>query len=633
MRHLILGTAGHIDHGKTALVRALTGTDTDRLAEEKRRGITIDLGFASLDLEGGAHLGIIDVPGHEAFVRNMLAGAVGIDAVLLVVAADEGVMPQTREHLAIVELLGVRAGVVALTKTDLVEPAWLDLVVDDVRDQIRATPFAAAPIVPVSAVNGQGLDALRAALRIAAESVPDRPADTLFRLPIDRVFTIRGTGTVVTGTVWSGVLARDATVQILPAGLDARVRGLQVHGETATQVHAGQRAAVALAGIERGALSRGDALVEPGPWLAASILTARIHVLPDTGWSLRHRQRVRLHLGTAEVMGRVVLYDRRELAPAQEDWCQLRLERPVLARAGDRFVLRSYSPVTTIAGGTVAEPAASKRKTLRPVVRQALADVLGDDGDAGLRALAGLAGWQGIERASIGVALPRGVQALRRALEGSDDAAPSTIGGRVFTARTLDEARRLVLDAVARHHQQAPLDAAVPRDVVRRALPARAPADLADHVTATLLAEGALVARDNGLALPDFRPRLTNEQQAASERLLQLLRDGGLAPPTLSELPDDLMARPDFAALLAVLERQGDIIGIDREIYLDAATLIAARGAVRSRLAGRTDLGPADFREVLPLSRKYLIPLLQHFDATGVTIRRGEARAVPIART
>src|SRR5690606_6716769 len=317
MPHLVLGTAGHIDHGKTALVRALTGVDTDRLAEEKRRGITIDLGFANLRLPDGQELAVVDVPGHEAFIRNMLAGATGIDIVLLVIAADEGVMPQTREHLAIVDLLGVRCGVVAITKVDLVEREWLDLVMEDVRAALADTPFADAPLVPVSARTGEGLDALVAAIADAARATAERDHDDLFRLPIDRVFTIRGTGTVVTGTVWSGRLRVGAAVRVLPQDLHARVRGAQVHGRDAPCVSAGQRAALALAGVERDQLGRGDVIVADEAWAATTRLTALVRVLPASPWPLRTRQRVRFHLGTAEIMGRVRPLDAPEIPPGQ----------------------------------------------------------------------------------------------------------------------------------------------------------------------------------------------------------------------------------------------------------------------------------------------------------------------------
>ncbi len=416
-RHLVLGTAGHVDHGKTALVAALTGVDTDRLAEEKRRGITIDLGFAELPLGDDLTLGIVDVPGHEAFVRNMLAGATGIDLVLLVVAADEGVMPQTTEHLDIVRLLGVRGGVVALTKTDLVEPAWLELVQEELTEHLAATPFAGAPVVPVSSRDGRGLDELRAALAGAAAAVPDRPADGRFRMPVDRVFTIRGTGTVVTGTVWHGALNADASPRVLPSGRTSRVRGLQVHGREVDRILAGQRAAVALAGLDTDEVQRGDVLVDSPDWTPSSMLTVRLSVVPDSAWSIAQRQRVRVHLGTAEALARVALLEPAAveggssdadtiLGPGQTTWAQLRLESPLVARAGDRLVVRSYSPVTTIGGAVVAEPVPRKRKRLREPDRSALDAILDGDAAAAAAAAGRLAGRTGIPAASLDLLLP-----------------------------------------------------------------------------------------------------------------------------------------------------------------------------------------------------------------------------------
>ena len=363
-RRVIVGTAGHIDHGKTALVRALTGVDTDRLPEEKRRGITIELGFAPLVLDGAGVAGVVDVPGHEAFVRTMLAGATGVDVALLVVAADEGVMPQTREHLAILDLLGVRAGVVALTKCDLVDEEWRELVVDDVRATLADTALAEAPIVATSATRGTGLPELRAALAAALRALPGRDAADLFRMPVDRAFTVKGTGTVVTGTVWSGTLDRDAHAVLLPQGRAVRVRALQSHGAAVPGVGPGTRAAVALAGIDVGEAPRGAVLVADARWTASAVLRADVRLLADAPAPLGPRTRVLLHLGTQEVAARLVA-EGGALAPGGRAAVRVVTEAPVVARAGDRLVLRSLSPLTTIGGGVVTDPA-PPRARVRP---------------------------------------------------------------------------------------------------------------------------------------------------------------------------------------------------------------------------------------------------------------------------
>ncbi|MGW8266572.1 MAG: selenocysteine-specific translation elongation factor, partial [Longimicrobiales bacterium] len=398
MPSLILGTAGHIDHGKTALVRALTGIDTDRLKEEKERGITVDLGFAELSVREDLHFGVVDVPGHEGFIKNMLAGATGMDLVLLVVAADEGIMPQTREHLAIVQLLGVPRLVVALAKADLVEEDWLELVREEVRETLSDTPYRGASIVPVSSVTGEGLGDLRETLAELGSLAVKKEDEDVPRLPVDRVFTIKGAGTVVTGTLWSGHLRIGDRVRILPGDKEGRVRSLQLHGKGVDEAPAGTRVAVGLtgAGVTHRTLSRGQTLVTGNGWSASWMLDCHLTVLPDTGWEVRQGQRVRVHLGTAEVLSRVSVLEGDRLGPGQEGWVQLRLEEPVLARVHDRLVIRSYSPLTTIAGGHVAEVLPLKRRSLKEGERDRLKARIGSDTRKALSALLESAAWKGV---------------------------------------------------------------------------------------------------------------------------------------------------------------------------------------------------------------------------------------------
>ena len=364
-KHVVVGTAGHIDHGKTSLVKALTGIDTDRLPEEKARGITIDLGFAFLEEPDGLTVEIVDVPGHERFVKNMLAGVGGIDLAMLVIAADEGVMPQTREHLAICSLLHIKTGLIALTKIDLVEPDWLELVKDDVRGAVRETFLEAAPILPVSAKTGEGLAELRAAVRGLAASVPPRGTDQLPRLPIDRVFTVKGFGTVVTGTLAAGALAVDERVEAYPRGLQAKIRGLQTHGRPVTAARAGQRTAINLQGLERAAIDRGDVVGLPGTLVSSLLVDGTLELLKDAPRAVKSRTRLRFHVGTSEIMARALLLDRGELEPGASGLVRFRLESPLIALPGDRFVVRSYSPIVTIGGGTLLDidPPRFKRKT------------------------------------------------------------------------------------------------------------------------------------------------------------------------------------------------------------------------------------------------------------------------------
>jgi len=363
VRRFVIGTAGHIDHGKTALVKALTGVDTDRWEEEKRRGITIDLGFAPLPLGDEIQASVVDVPGHEGFVRNMLAGATGIDVALLVIAADEGIMPQTEEHLAIVELLGIRRGIPVITKRDLVDADWLELVEGEVAKRLAASRIRWEPAVATSVTTGAGLQELREALGRVAADLAERPADDLFRLPIDRVFAVAGAGTVVTGTTWSGTVAVGDAVRLLPLSREARVRSIEVHGQAAERAVPGRRTALALVGVDKSELARGHVAVTGPGWEAATVLDTAVELLPSSRRPIASRTRIRVHLGTAEVLARVA--QTSAIVPGERGLARLILESPLVARAGDRFVVRSFSPVTTIGGGVVLDPFPPARSRLR----------------------------------------------------------------------------------------------------------------------------------------------------------------------------------------------------------------------------------------------------------------------------
>lgn len=628
MRRLVLGTAGHIDHGKTSLVRALTGIDTDRLPDEKRRGITIDLGFASLPLPDGGTLSIVDVPGHEAFIRNMLAGATGIDMVLLVVAADEGAMPQTREHLDIIRLLGIRRGIVALTKADLVEPEWLDLVREDVAELLGGTALEGSPILPVSARTGAGVTAVAAALSEMTAAVPPRLEDDLFRMPIDRVFTVRGTGTVVTGTVWSGTLRRDAHVNVLPAGFDARVRGLQQHGVECDEVVAGARAAIALGGTERQALSRGDTLLGRDGWEPSAILTVQLRRLEDAP-PIRTRQRVRVHVGTAEVLGRVALLD-DEPGPGESTIAQLRLEAPVIARTGDHFVLRSYSPVHSIAGGIVLEAPAPKRKRLAAPAGEALrivAERLAGGTPDILQAMdilgaaVTLAGPQGIEAGRVPFASGLPPRLADAAL--ARDGGLVATAGRIVSADRLRSAEDAVLTALENFHRRHPMLDGMEREALRRTLDAP---ELLDIAIAGLLARARVATAGSALARTGHHAAPDPAGRAALEDIAAVYLAARLEPPDTAELPAALAARPDLPLLLRFLERDGTLIRLGPTRLIDASAVSDAVVALRSQLPAGSELEMADFKDVLKLTRKHLIPLLEHLDGKGITRRMGDRR-------
>ena len=621
-RRLVLGTAGHIDHGKTALVRALTGVDTDRLPEEKRRGISIDLGFAHLPLTPEIDLAVVDVPGHESLVRNMLAGATGIDLVLLVIAADEGIMPQTREHLAIMELLRVGRAVIALTKADRVEPEWLELVSDDVVRTLRATRYAGAPIVPVSAVTGQGIAPLRDALATAAAHVTGRARDALLRLPVDRVFTVRGTGTVVTGTIWSGTVRADAMLRALPQDVRVRARGLQRHGSPASEAGAGERVALALA-VTRERIARGSTLVDSDAWQAATLLTLQVQVLADARAPLRARQRIRFHLGTAELLGRIVPLDGGVIEPGETAWAQLRLEAPAVARAGDRFVIRHYSPVHTIAGGSVVEPAPARRKRIGDADRSDFETILADSSDAAAAAVR-LAGAAGLEAGSLPLhVLPGGAAGDSRA------AGPGVFraGSRLFAAERAAAVRAALLAAVPAFHEGHPLAEGMEREELRRAASPAAPA-LVDAVLRELLDDGALTGIGSVVAHPGFRPRFNPAQEAVADELAGILAEAGLAAPRLSELPEPLRSFPGVAAVAQHLAGAGRLVALAHDHFADAAAVHRAISDLRAQFIDQPTLTTADLKQVLTVTRKYLIPLLEYFDRTGVTRRVGEERVL-----
>ena len=632
--NLILGTAGHIDHGKTALVHALTGVDTDRLAEEKARGITIELGFARYAPAEGCAFGIVDVPGHEGFVRTMVAGATGMDVVLLVVAADEGVMPQTREHMAIVTMLGVGAMVVAITKTDLVDEEWLELVREDVQDLLSGTPYRDAEVIPTSVREAASLESLSRALVRSGMRARERTAEDLFRLPVDRVFAVEGTGTVVTGTLWSGRLARGEVVRILPGGGDARVRAVQVHGEQVDAALAGQRTALALTGaaVRRGTITRGDVLVTHPAWRPSMMLTVRLNALAGSGWKLEAGQRVRVHLGTVEVMARLALFGAAEIPPGEPAFAQLRLEAAVVARSGDRFVIRSYSPVTTIAGGVVLEPRPRKRKRLADSERAAL-EAVARGGEHAVRGAARVAGWEGLDMARIGVEAgwrgPLPQSASDPADGGPVASRPVLIDSTLYDPAVVAAGEELILEALRRYHESRSLEAGAPLEILRASLPRPARRGLADGLAARLTGAGRMVVEGRLARLPGFEAVPSPAEADLAERIMARLAEAGLQGPTGAELAGSLSVGLDaLGPVLGFLAAGGRAHLVGDTFWVATEELTrAAAGSVVAR-GGGGGWGPADFREVLPVTRKHLIPLLGHFDAEGVTHRIDGSRRV-----
>ena len=611
---MIVGTAGHIDHGKTTLVRALTGVDTDRLPEEKRRGITIELGFAPLQLAGLPPVGVVDVPGHEAFVRTMLAGATGVDLALLVVAADEGVMPQTREHLAILSLLGVRDAVVALTKCDAVDAEWLALVRDDVALLLAESPLAGAPIVETSAVSGAGVPALRDVLRQRLLALPPRTAGDLFRMPIDRAFTVKGTGTVVTGTIWSGRITADTPLRLFPADRPARARSVQSHGEPRPELLPGTRAAIALAGVELAQVERGGWLVEEGAWQPARVMRADVALVDDADRPLRPREWVRLHLGTTEVGARVVAPG-GALAVGERRGARLVLDAPVLARAGDRFVLRRPSPAATIGGGIVTDPMPAQRRVRPwPPARS--------DADR-LAAMVAEGGERGVAESVLAIRLGVSPDEARALVTRQGGVA--RVQGTLFAASVVRDVAERIVGAVNRHHDAHPLEAWVPRAVVRVAVPVGE--ELATFALDRAVSDGTLEVGSGGVRRRGWSPTMSHDLAEQRDRIRARLESSGAEPPSVSELRAELGGN-DPIPLLRNLERERKVVQVEPDRYYAVAIVEELVRRLRDGMEPGRAYTPAALREVLGTSRKYLIPFLEYCDRQRITERRPEGRVL-----
>ena len=606
----VVGTAGHIDHGKSTLITALTGIDPDRLAEEKRRGMTIDLGFAHMTLPSGREIGIVDVPGHARFMRNMLAGAHGLDAVLLVVAADEGVMPQTREHLDVLDLLEVRRGLVVLTKVDLVDADWLSLVKEEVAAAVAETSLGAAPVLAVSAVTGLGLPELIAALdALLGESTP-RPDTGRPRLPIDRVFTMSGFGTVVTGTLVDGTIHTGDEMEVLPGGRLVRLRGLQRHNEKADSVGPGSRVAANLSGVDKSELERGDVLAQPRAVQEARRIDARLRVLRSAPKPIRHGAEHLLHTGTAEVAARVIVLDGDEIGPGAEGWVQLYLERPIAAMPRDRFILRIASPATTVAGGTFVDVAPRKHSrhdsaVSESLVRRAGGSVLEEE----LRKY------------------PRGVTvaALLKASiapEADVDSLPARrLGEWIFDNDAWAAITARAERELADYHAAFPFRPGVAREELRNRLGVPPPSFPA--IVKGLVEDGRMVEANGLLAAPGHSVTIATAGPAAG--LVELIRAGGFSPPSLTDAMQRTGATEE---MVRALVQRGDLVRLSADIAFSKDSYEQALGVVREIIASEGSVSVAQLRDRMAASRRPALALLEHLDAEHVTRRVGDARVL-----
>jgi len=626
---VIIGTAGHVDHGKTQLVKALTGVDTDRLKEEKERGISIELGFAPLHLSGGIVAGIVDVPGHERFVKNMLAGAGGIDMVLFVVAADEGVMPQTREHLDILELLQVQKGIVVLTKTDLVEEDWLLLVKEDVQELLKGTRLEKAPVVPVSVVTGEGLEELRSLIERMVREVKPKPRSGDARLPVDRVFTITGFGTVLTGTLVSGRIRVGDVLQLLPTGLQGRVRSLQVHGRKVEEALAGQRVAVNLTGLEVSEVNRGDVLVTPGAFQAVRRLTASLHLLEHAPRPLKNWQPLHFHLGTRETVARLRLLDREELVPGDDALVQFELEEPVVAAVHDRFVIRYYSPVTTIGGGEVVETGGIRYRRFREEVLSGLRRKMTGSPYARiaeeLRSLKKPSTPQELA-AKAGVSETEVKQILEE-MRSSGEAFLFDFGSEAFVVSTpLMAGWWAQADSALRsYHEQYPLRPGYPKEELRSRTFSQLPPRLYQALLEKWAESGRLVLTGQTLALPGFAVKLSPAQKEMVSKLRAELASRPYAPPSAEELLSLLGGDVD---LLQYCVQSRILLKLGEDLYFLQDAVAKAWAIIEEYLREHGEITVAEARDCLGTSRRYCLPLLEYFDRTKKTRRAGDKRVL-----
>ena len=624
-RYHIIGTAGHVDHGKTVLINKLTGINTDRLKEEQERGISIDLGFAPFKLADGSMAGVVDVPGHEKFIHNMLSGIGGIDLVLLVVDVNEGVMQQTREHLQILQLLQIPRGILVLTKCDLAEEDWIDIVEEEVRETLAGTFLEKAPCCRVSALQGLGLDELRQTIQEILKELPPRDEDGPTRLPIDRHFTISGFGTVVTGTLLSGKIKVGDTVEVMPPGETVRVREVQVHGEKAEVARAGQRVALNLAGLERSNLTRGAVVATPGFFTMTERFDARLNLLKEAPRPLKFRDPVHLHMGTAKVTARVALLDRDEMQQGESVLAQFHLDSPLVAHRQDRFIVRSYSPMATIGGGQIIDPTPVKHKRFRDGVMYALKELESGEGSFIVQKLAelGCVKLKELEQAS-----GLGREKITALLESLTEASQVTrIGDQWVTMETARAWQRTLLDAVDNYHRDNALQPGIPHATLKSALPAKVAPKAFEQLLRGLFDEEKLVQRGEWVARIDFTPQPTEEQEKLLQKLEKVYLDAGVEAKgrvdmlALAGVPDT-----QVESLLAFLFANGVLIRLNDDSFLHKAAYQKALTSLVNHFRSKETLTLGEFRDLIGSARKQTQAILELFDSLKYTMRKGDER-------
>jgi selenocysteine-specific elongation factor len=631
MKRIIIGTAGHIDHGKTTLVKRLTGIETDRLKEEKQRGISIELGFAPFNLSGGQKAAIVDVPGHERFIRHMLAGAFGIDMVLFTIAADEGVMPQTREHADIIEMLGVNKGIVVITKMDMVDEEWLMLVEDEIREYIEDTILKGCPIVAVSAVTGEGIPELLQTIEQVASTVVEKPILGQARLPIDRVFTIAGFGTVVTGTLWSGQIQVGDTLELMPIQKTVKVRTLQVHNEKVTTAFAGQRVAVNLQGIEVSDIKRGYLLASSGYLTPSYRVDTKLRLLGNSSRTLKNWNRIRFHLGTDETLGRVVLLDRDELVPGEEAYVQIVMEKPVVAYKGDPFVIRYYSPVDTIGGGSIIDPNAPHQKRFKEEVLNDLAvkeegslyDVVLHELESSIQeplSVADLAKRTGSTEQQIS-------EEVNQLLEDEKVVDISGKGSHYLSSHGLELIYEQIANTIIRYQEKYPLRSGYPKEDMRSRLFGKLNPRIFNTMMKYIEEEGRVVTKNSLVGIPGYLPKPGEKEKQIIATIKTTMNDRLFTPPGLDEISAiSSLPEADLIEIIAYLTDQGEVVKINESLYFSKAAIENGQELLDEYFAREKELTLATARDIFDTSRKYALPLIEYYDRTHYTRRVGDIR-------
>ena len=631
MKQIILGTAGHIDHGKTSLIRALTGIDTDRLKEEKERGITIELGFAHLALPDGRLLGIVDVPGHEKFVKNMVAGATGIDLVALVIAADEGVMPQTREHLEICSLLKIKYGFVVLTKVDMVDADWLELVREDVSEYLSETFLGDAPVMEVSSVTGEGIPELVDLISQMTKEIPERDMGHLFRLPIDRVFTMKGFGTVITGTSVSGTIHTGDEVTIYPQGIESKIRGIHVHNKSMEEVHAGLRTAINLQGIEKMMLQRGNVVATKDALRSTYMLDVVLDLLHSAPRKLKNRTKVRFHAGTAEIISTLVLLDRDELNPGETCLAQIRLDAPTTVLKGDRYVLRSYSPVRTIGGGQILHPLPGKKKRFQERVLNELKMLDKGEEHETIEVFVSLGRFQGVGEEELSFLVNMSRKKLTEQLNALK-AKQKIIRfdkeqGTMIHADFMEKARKELLETLSQYHKDFPLKQGLVKEELRSRMIGAKDPKLFNHLIHQLAKEEVLVQEKEVVRLKDHQVTLAQDQKKARRELEDIYEKGGLQPPYFKDIKSQFQGNT-ASEVLGVMVKDGVLLKVKEDLYFHRSAVEALEIKLVEFLKSHEEITTPEFKEMTGTSRKYTIPLIEYFDRSQITVRVGDSRVL-----